>query len=182
MILLSTQTLIKYLICGSNQNWLLNLNLIYDILWTGTGNGLLISILVSFDQSYNTGAIDVKMDGSVLDEKLSCKMLWLTFSSKLDWGSYIISIAETASKKIGALIRSRSFFLPRFLCIPTNLPYDHACNTVVVSGLVLLVPSWVSYKNGYAGVLVLYLLSFEPLSKCSQLKSFLSVLLWQMSI
>ena len=27
-------------------------------------------------------------------------MLVLTFSSKLDWGSYIISIAKTASKKI----------------------------------------------------------------------------------
>ena len=30
-------------------------------------------------------------------------MLGLTFSSKLIWGSYIISIAKTASKKIGAL-------------------------------------------------------------------------------
>ena len=47
-----------------------------------------------------------KMDGSVLDEKSSFKMLGLTFSSKLDWGSYITSIAKTASKKIGALIRS----------------------------------------------------------------------------
>ena len=36
----------------------------------------------------------------------------LTFSSKLDWGSYIISIAKTASKKIGALIRSMKFFSP----------------------------------------------------------------------
>ena len=36
-------------------------------------------------------------------------MLGLTFSSKLDWGSYIISIAKTASKKIGALIRSMKF-------------------------------------------------------------------------
>ena len=54
----------------------------------------------------NTGAIDVKMDGSVLEEKSSFKMLGLTFSSKLDWGSYIISIAKTASNKIGALIRS----------------------------------------------------------------------------
>ena len=36
-------------------------------------------------------------------------MLWLTFSSKLDWGSYIIFIAETAFKKIGALIRSMKF-------------------------------------------------------------------------
>ena len=40
--------------------------------------------LVSFNQSKNTGAIDVKMDGSVLEEKLSFKMLGLTFSFKLD--------------------------------------------------------------------------------------------------
>ena len=54
----------------------------------------------------------MKMDGSVLEEKLSFKMLGLTFSSKLDWGSYIISIAKTASKKIGALIRSMKFLSP----------------------------------------------------------------------
>ena len=40
--------------------------------------------LVSFDRPYNTSAIDVKLDGSVLDEKSSFKMLELTFSSKLD--------------------------------------------------------------------------------------------------
>ena len=62
--------------------------------------------LVSFGWSYNTGAIDVKMDGSVVEEKPSFKMLGLTFSSKLNWGFYIISIAKTASKKIGVLIRS----------------------------------------------------------------------------
>ena len=62
--------------------------------------------LVSFDRSNNNGSIDVKMDGSVVEEKSSFKMLGLTFSSKLDWGSYIISVAKTASKKIGALIRS----------------------------------------------------------------------------
>ena len=53
--------------------------------------------------------IDVEIDGSVLEEKSSFKMLDLTFSSKLDWGFYIISIAKTASKKIGTLIRSISF-------------------------------------------------------------------------
>ena len=37
--------------------------------------------LVSFDYSNNTGAIDVKMDGSVLEEKSSFKMLGLLFSS-----------------------------------------------------------------------------------------------------
>ena len=39
---------------------------------------------ISFDRSKNTGAIDVKMDGSVLEEKTSFKMLGLNFSSKLD--------------------------------------------------------------------------------------------------
>ena len=58
--------------------------------------------LVSFDQSYKNGSTDMKMDGCVLEEKSSFKMLRLTFSSKLDWGSYIISIAKTASKKTGA--------------------------------------------------------------------------------
>ena len=70
------------------------------------------SQLVLFDRSKNTGAIDVQMDGSVLEEKSSFKMLVLTFSSKLDWGFYIFSIAKTASKKIGALIRSMMFFSP----------------------------------------------------------------------
>ena len=41
--------------------------------------------LISFDRSTNTGAIDEKMNGSVLDKKSSFKML--TFSSKLDRGS-----------------------------------------------------------------------------------------------
>ena len=65
--------------------------------------------LVSFDWSNNNGSIDVKMDGSDLEEKSSFKILRLTFCSKLDWDSYIISIATTASKKIGALIHSMKF-------------------------------------------------------------------------
>ena len=54
---------------------------------------------VSFDASSNFAAIYVKMDGSLL-------------SSKLDWGSYIISIGKTTSNKIGALIRSMKFRSP----------------------------------------------------------------------
>ena len=65
--------------------------------------------LVSFDRSNNNGSIDVKMNGSIPEEKSSFKMLGLTFSSKLDWSSYFISIAKTASKKIGALICSMKF-------------------------------------------------------------------------
>ena len=52
------------------------------------------------------------MVGSILEEKSLFKMLGLTFSSKLDWGSYIISIAKTASRKIGALICSMKFLSP----------------------------------------------------------------------
>ena len=65
--------------------------------------------------------------------------LGLTFSSKLDWGSYIISIAKTAFKKVAALIHSMKFFLLRLLCISINLPYRHAWNTVVTTGLLPLV-------------------------------------------
>ena len=71
--------------------------------------------VVLFDWSNNNGSIDVKMDGSVQVEKSSFKMLGLTFSSKLDWGSYMISIAKTASKKIGALIRSIKFLSPEVI-------------------------------------------------------------------
>ena len=78
------------------RKWLVNFN-------AGTTQ------LVSINRSNNTGAIDVKMDWSVLDENSFFKMLGLTFSSKLDWSSCIISIADTASKKIGALIRSMKF-------------------------------------------------------------------------
>ena len=42
------------------------------------------------------------MDGFALEEKSYFKML--TFSSEIYWGSYIHSIAKTASKKIGSLI------------------------------------------------------------------------------
>ena len=117
MILLSILSVIRHLICGNNLNWLLNLNLIYETQWTGVRSGLLISLLgklswFHFDQSNNNGSIDVKMGGSILEEKSSFKMLGWTLSSKLDWGSYIISIAKTASKKIGALIRSMKFLSP----------------------------------------------------------------------
>ena len=106
--------------------------------------------LVLFDRSNNTGTIDVKMDGSALEEKSSFKMLGLTFSSKLDWGSYIISIAKTASKKIGALICSMKFLSPD-VALYLYESIIRPC-TVVVPGLVLLVATWdcwISNKNGY---------------------------------
>ena len=42
----------------------------------------------------------------------------MTFSSKLNWSSYIIFNAKTASKKIGALIHSMKFLSPEVaLCL-----------------------------------------------------------------
>ena len=61
-----------------------------DLRDTVTGKKWLIDFnagktqLVWFDQSNDNGSIDVKMDGSVLEEKSSFKMLALTFFSKLD--------------------------------------------------------------------------------------------------
>ena len=52
------------------------------------------------------------MVGYVHEEKSSFQTLGLTLSYKLDWGFYIISIAKTPSKKIGALIHSMKFLSP----------------------------------------------------------------------
>ena len=52
------------------------------------------------------------MDGSIIKEISSFKLLGLPFYSKLDWDSYIITFTKTAVKKIGALIRSMKFLSP----------------------------------------------------------------------
>ena len=127
----------------------------------------------------NTSAIDVKMDGYVLEEKSSFKMLGLTFSSKLDWASYIISIAKTVSKKMEALIRSMKFLFAEvavYLHKSTIHPCMEYCFHV-----------WVGAPNCYFKLLdklrnhMQDCWSFTcclsgtigSLLKCSQLKSFL---------
>ena len=56
--------------------------------------------LFSFDWSNNNGSIDVKMDGSVLEEKLSFKMLELTFSPKFDWVLTISLLPKLPPRKL----------------------------------------------------------------------------------
>ena len=68
--------------------------------------------LVLFDQFNNTGVIDVKMVGSVLEQKSSFKIPELSFSSIFDWGSHIFSNAQNSSNKFGALICFMTFFSP----------------------------------------------------------------------
>ena len=73
--------------------------------------------LVLFDCTNNSGVIDVKLDRSVLEEIRSFRMLGMSFSSQLDWDSYIASIVKTASEKTEALIRSIKFLSPEFSII-----------------------------------------------------------------
>ena len=42
---LFTLYVIRFLLCGNNWSWLLNLNLTYKTMSIGTGSGLLISML-----------------------------------------------------------------------------------------------------------------------------------------
>ena len=85
------------------------------------GNRWLVSFnarktqLVSFDWLSNSGVIDIKLEKAVLEEKSSFCLLGLSFTPKLKWGSYIISIAKAAFKKIGALLCSVEFLSPELV-------------------------------------------------------------------
>ena len=83
--------------------------------------------------------VKMKMDGSVLEEKSSFKMLRLSFSSKLDRGFYIISIAKTAFKKIGALIHSMKFLSPEVVL------YLYKFTIRPCMGILLSCLGWCSY-------------------------------------
>ena len=125
---------------------------------------------VSFDRSKNTGAINVKINESVLEEKTYFKMLGLTFSSKLDWGSYIVSTAETASKKIRALIHSMKFLSPEvalYLYKSTIRPYmEYCCNVWAVAPSCYLELLEKLQKRICRTVGVSLAASLEPLAHC----------------
>ena len=55
---------------------------------------------VLFDQSNKTGAIDVKMGWSVLEEESSFKMLGLTFSSNLNWALALSQLLNMPPRKL----------------------------------------------------------------------------------
>ena len=179
ILLLSILSVTRHLICGNNLNWLLNLNLIYKTLdWDKKWLVDFITgkiQLVSSDWSNNNGSIDAKMDESVLKKKSSFKKLWLTFPSELDWGSYIISIAKTASKKIGILICSLKFLSPEialYLYKSTICPWmEYCCHVwagVPSCSLELLdkLQKWISRT-----VVSSLAASHEPLSHCRNMAS-----------
>ena len=88
------------------------------------------------DRFNNNGTIDVKMNGSVIEER-SFMMLGLTFSYKLNWDSCIISIAKIFYKKIGTVICSMKILSPEvalYLFKSTICP--------CMSGVVPLFATW----------------------------------------
>ena len=88
-------------------------------------------------------------------------MLRLTFSSKLDWGSYIISVAKTASKKTGALIRCIKFLSPEvalYLYKSTIHRCMEYCCHIWASTPTCYLELFDKLQNKYAGLVVLHLL------------------------
>ena len=88
--------------------------------------------------------------GLFFEGKSSFKMLGLPFSAKLDWDSYIISVAKTVSQKMGALTHSMKLLSPK---VPLNLYKStippcikYCCH--VWNGA----PSF--YKNGYVRLFI----------------------------
>ena len=88
-------------------------------------------------------------------------MLGLTFSSKLDLGSCIISIAKTATKKIRALNHSMTFLSPEvvlYLCKSTIRPCMEYCCHIWTGALSCYLELLDKLQNEYAGLFVLHLL------------------------
>ena len=120
--------------------------------WIGAGSGLLFSILEKLNWFRLIGVITLvlliwKWMGLFLRKNHHLRCCgWLSF---LNW--------------IGTLTLSLLLKIPpiplRLLYIFKNLPYGLAWNFIVISGLMLLVVTWIcwiSYKNGYARLLVLH--------------------------
>ena len=93
------------------------------------------SQLLRFDCPNN--CVDVEMGEFVLEEKSTFKMLGLCFASKLNLGSYVVSIAKTASRKSGVRFVLCNLFLWKLCTISINLLFSHAWNTSVRFGLML---------------------------------------------
>ena len=135
--------------------------------------------LVLSDRSNNTGAIDVKMEKLFLRKNhlLRC-WGWLSLLNWI-WALTLPLLLKLLPTKLELWFVLWSFFLQRLLCFCINLPYGHAWNTVVMSGLVLLIATWncwISYKTNMQdcwSFTCCISWTLDSSSKCSQLKSFL---------
>ena len=70
------------------------------------------------------------MKKSKLDRSILC---WDSFSSKSDWGSYIVSIAKTVAKKVVTLICFIKFVSSEVAVYLYKSTYSFVWNTLVMS-------------------------------------------------
>ena len=181
MILLSILGVIRRLICGNNLNWLLNLNLIYETLWTGVRSGFLISMLGKISWFCLTSLITMvllmwKWMGLFL-RKNNLLICWV-WPSLLNWvrALTLSLLLKLPPRKLEVYFVVWSFFLLRLLCISINLPYAHVWNRRDWCPQFLLgifrqatkanMQDWWSFTCCFSWTI-------DPSLKCDQLKSFL---------
>ena len=107
MIPLFSLRVIRCLLGSNNLSWLLNLNLAYETPWTGAKSGLLISLFEKLTLFCLASLITLVLLMWTLWDSISLLFL-------LDWCSYIIPIAKTASEKMGVLIHLMKFIFSEF--------------------------------------------------------------------
>ena len=107
MILLSTLTVIRHLICPKNWIWPLTLNLTYETLWSRAGSCWLTLLL----------------EGSVLEKKNHLLRCWDCLSL-LNWiGAPTLSLLlKLPPRKLNPLFIQWSFFLVRLFFSYISLP------------------------------------------------------------
>ena len=155
----------------SKGNYLLTKMILYCYYWQSkkkheVESGLLHSVLGKCPCSCDSSNIDVNImwtQISLFVKKSQLSRCW-SFSWKLDWGSYIVYIFKTDSKKIGALSHSINFFFFfLMLCfIPINLPLILATKLFSCVGWCTYSYDicWISYKIRCVRLLRLHLLLF----------------------
>ena len=127
---LSTLRVIRYLISSNNYNWFLNLNLIYETLWTRAGSGLLISLLEKL--------IWFRLSGRIILVLLMWKWMGLFLKKNyLLWCRGCFSLLNW----IWSLILSQLLKLPPLKLKSLYKSTLPTCS-IVVSRLVLLVATW----------------------------------------
>ena len=134
---------------------------------------LLISMLenlnfVLFDRFNNSGAINVKMYGSVLKEKSTFKVLALAFSSKLDWSSYFVSIAKNEclqeSWSLDSFYEVSFCESALYFYKSISQPCMKYCCHVRVNAPSCYLDMLDNYRNGYVGLDPSRAVFFEPLA------------------
>ena len=133
---------ISHLICGNNENWLLNLNLIYETLgWSS--KWLVDFMLEKLNLFHLTGQVTLVLlmwkGMGVFLKKNRLLRCWGSLCL-LNWiGTVALSLLQKLPPRgLEPWFVLWSFFLRRLLCISNS----HAWDTVVTSGLVPLVVTW----------------------------------------